>query len=158
MNKIKCIKTTIVSLLLLGSISGISAKVSDLARVSKDTYVTSEHGDNYFADTYYGTVSVKGKDRFFNGTYTAYPTFSRITYDVQGTTYQKQVNSTGKTDATVRTGKITVKDKWNIGSKTKVYGNIGAGFYSNAMPSRTKKSCILKHANLIKSHFFIKAF
>lgn len=136
MSKRKHTKIAIVSMLLFGSIISISAKVSEIARVSNDTYVISEHADNYLADKYYGTVSVKGKDRFYNGTYTAYPTFSRITYDVQGTIYQKQVNSNSKTDATVRKGEITVQDKWNIGSKTKVYGNIGNGFVSNAQPTR----------------------
>lgn len=134
MNKRKGSIIAFVSMFFLGSILCISAKVSELARVGQNTFVTSDHADNFLADTYYGFVSVKGTEWFYNGSYTAYPSFSRITYDVQGTKYQKQVNSTGKTDSTVRTGNITVKDKWNFGSKTKVYANIGAGFASNAMP------------------------
>ena len=39
------------------------AKVTTLWRVTSTTYVTSEHADDYLADTYYGTASVRGADR-----------------------------------------------------------------------------------------------
>lgn len=109
----------------------VSASVSTLFRLTEDTYATSEHADDFFADEYIGRVSVRGKDRFYTGLYTAYPTYSKVTYDVQGDISSKQVDSTGKNDDKVRTGSITVKDKWNLGSKTKVYGNYGSGYFSD---------------------------
>lgn len=125
---------TFVLVLIFASILTVSAETLVLARVGDETYVKSEHADDFFADTYDGTVSVKGTDWFYNGSYTAYPTYSKITYDVQGTKYVKQVNSTGKTDSNTKTGTITVKDKWNFGPKTQMYGDIGQGFASNTSP------------------------
>ena len=91
------------------------------------TYATSTHGDNYSADTYYGFVSVRGADRLVVGTSACYPTYSEVTYNVQGTIYQRRVYSQGKNDQVVRTDSITVKDLWNTDSKTQVYGGYGYG-------------------------------
>lgn len=134
MNKKQVLKAVVVSTFLIGATNTVSAKVSTLFKLTSNTYATSEHGDSYFADTYYGKVSVRGADRFYTGSYTAYPTYSQITYDVQGDKTVKKVSSKSKSDTTARKGSVTVKDKWNIGSKTKVYGKYGSGFVSNDAP------------------------
>lgn len=125
----------------------VFAKTTTLFKLTANTYATSYHGDNFFDDTYVGKVSVRGLDRFYTGSggYIAYPTYSRVTYDVQGNISQKQVNPNGKTDSNIRTASITVKDKWNIGSKTKVYGKYGEGWVSNGQPSRKAIQNNMKH-------------
>lgn len=61
-----------------------------------------------------------------------YPTWCRITYDVQGEISSKQVDSYGKDNQSTYKSSITVQDPWNIGSKTKVFGNYGTGYVNNA--------------------------
>lgn len=116
---------------------GVSyAKVTTLWRATSTTYVTSEHGDDYFADTYYGTASVRGADRVKINHMVYYYEWTRIVYDVQGDIYSTTAHSYGKdnTNQVIRT--ITVKDKWNFGPKTRVYAEaskkpIGSYFNSN---------------------------
>lgn len=103
----------------------IKAKTTTLVYLTPNTYVTSTHPDNYSADKYTGYLSIRGADRFVYGNIVAYPTWVRITYNVQGKITTKQVNSSGPYDATVRTGSVVVNDYWNIGPKTQVYGNFG---------------------------------
>ena len=50
-------------MLALVMVIGVYARVDTLFWHSDGTYVTSEHGDHYLADTYYGEVSVRGTDR-----------------------------------------------------------------------------------------------
>ena len=123
---------SLISLMLMLSLTiTLFAKTSYLVKISNKTYVSSYHPDDFFADQYYGTVSVLGTDRFYEARHLSYPTYTKITYDVQGKITSCEVKSTGKNDTKVRTDKITVKDKWNLGSKTKVYGNYGYRFASN---------------------------
>ncbi|MFQ9510027.1 MAG: hypothetical protein ACLRZ7_03695 [Lachnospiraceae bacterium] len=127
-------KLMVVSVLTLSMAEVVSAKVTDLARWTSSTYVTSEHDDFYFADTYIGTVSVKGTDRHYNGRYTEYPASSRITYNVQGDITRGEIFSEGSGDSLVRKKTITVRDKWNFGPVTTVVGSIGGQFFSNVGP------------------------
>mgnify|MGYP003518062085 CR=1 FL=1 len=137
MGKISKIRVVLLSFILICMYAVPSmALTSYLVNLTGNTYVKSYHADNYFADTYTGTVSVRGADRFYDprSLTTCWPGWTRITYDVQGNISQKQINSTGSSDKTTRTATITVEDKWNIGPKTNVYGNYGANFFSNDAP------------------------
>lgn len=80
--------------------------------------MTSEHGDNYFADTYYGTASVRGADRVKINHMIYYYNWTRIVYNVQGDIYSTTAPSYGKDNPNQVIRTITVKDKWNFGSKT----------------------------------------
>lgn len=120
-----------VTTLCMGGIA--SAKVTVLDWWSSNTYVTSEHGDSYWADTYTGTVSIKGTDRKYNGSRYLYPVFSRITYNVQGDITKKQVNSRGGDDNVRKIATVIVKDKWNFGAKTKALANISGAIYNGSV-------------------------
>lgn len=115
--------------------SGTAAATVYVYQLTQYTYATSTHPDNYTADSYTGLVSVRGADRLIVGNKVCYPTYSQITYNVQGTPYQKTVYSQGKSDYQVRTATIVVKDYWNIGPKTQVYGGYGYGETGEAVSS-----------------------
>lgn len=106
----------------------ISAGYTYLISKTANTYARSYHDDNYFADKYLGEVSIRGADRFYEGNNICYPTFTRLTYDVQGKPSVVSVNSNGMNDTAVRQNSITVYDEWNLGPKTQVYGNYGYGY------------------------------
>lgn len=105
---------------------------------SSKTYVSSYHPDNYFADTYVGTVSICGTDRKSNGGGWLYPHESKVTYDVQGDVRTCSVYSNSDTDNTTRTNSITVKDEWDAGPKTQVYGKI-VGWESDFGPYKVER-------------------
>ncbi|MDD2213645.1 MAG: hypothetical protein PHR21_03780 [Oscillospiraceae bacterium] len=115
-----------IALILSFSISGyIFAETITLDSWSNNTYVQSYHSDNYFADTYTGTVSVRGADRKLDGSSYVYPAESRITYDVQGDRTVATISPSSDIDTNTKSKSIEVKDKWNLSSdKTQVYGYI----------------------------------
>ncbi len=102
------------------------AKVTTLWRISDETYITSEHGDEWWADTYYGVVSVRGTDRFWQDGKNRYVVWARLTYDVQGKKSSITAYSKGKNNPEIVVKKITVKDKWNFGTKTKAMYSVRA--------------------------------
>ncbi|MCI6610489.1 MAG: hypothetical protein MSH08_07040 [Ezakiella sp.] len=118
----KVFSLTIAFLLMASELA--FARVTTLWRATDTTYVISEHGDNYFADTYYGTCSVRGADRGINedDRVVWYPWVS-ITYDVQGEIYKKTAWAGSKYNTRQVIERITVHDKWNNGPKTRVYYN-----------------------------------
>lgn len=99
------------------------ASTTTIFQISSYTYATSTHGDEETADTYYGTVSIRGADRVVIGNDVCYPVRSNLYYNVQGRLYEVHVSSQGKNDKVQRTNSITVKDLWNLGPKTTVWGN-----------------------------------
>ncbi len=105
----------------------VYAKTTMLAKWTSDTYVKSYHPDGFFADKYYGTVSVRGTDRksFYNKPF--YPRYSLIKYNVQGEIFKEIVYSENSTDNVLRVRKIVVKDQWDFGPVTTVRGEIGKG-------------------------------
>lgn len=122
-----------LSIMLICSFS-MAAMASNIWRLSSKTYVENYH-EGGLSDTYVGTVSVYGADWIDIGGKFGYPTYSRITYNVQGDVSSKQVNSTGPDDGKQRVSKITVKDKWNFGAKTTCNYSFGkAGRNTNIQP------------------------
>lgn len=119
----------ILSGLLACLITPVTSKAAEtyLVDISGSTYVKSNHADNYTADIYYGEVSVRGADRFTIGKEICYPKWTRITYDVQGKITTLQTDSSGMNDSVTRKKNVTVRDDWNNGPKTQVYGNYGYG-------------------------------
>lgn len=119
-------------------VATVNASVTTLFKFSSGTFVTSEHADNYFADTYIGTAAVRGTDKIYNGSYHPpgiyYFTWTRVTYNVQGDFSSTTAYSSGPTDNVSRKSQITVKDKWNFGSKTEVYWNRGLKYLSGEAP------------------------
>lgn len=123
------LKKLMVSGLLAAVMTPVTAHAAktNLVYVSANTYVTSDHADDYFADIYYGEVSVRGADRFTVGKEICYPKWTRITYNVQGKVTTLQTDSNGMNDTVTRKKNVTVRDEWNNGLKTQVYGNYGYG-------------------------------
>lgn len=119
-------KIFLVSLLIsfISLVAPIKALYEILWQGAPNCYIATEHGDGFFADTYYGTVSVRGADRGVNadGRVVWYK-WTQITYDVQGEIYRKRAESHHKDNTYTVVKKITVKDKWNIGPKTRVFWN-----------------------------------
>lgn len=124
---------TVMLFVLIVVINVSFAEVITLWSISDDTYVTSEHGDEYFADTYYGEVSIRGADRYIDEDdgKTRYVKWVKIIYNVQGDIYTKTVYSFGKHDQKTRKAYITVKDKWNFGPKTIVGYDFASGVAYN---------------------------
>ena len=111
-------KRNVVGLaVMLGCMSLMTVLASNTWSLSSRTYVKNYH-EGGLSDTYVGTVSVYGADWIDIGGRFGYPIYSRITYNVQGDVSSRQVNSTGSDDIKQRVSSITVKDKWNFGSKT----------------------------------------
>lgn len=135
---------TVMSVFTINTVS--FAGFQYLWKVSDATYVSTYHPDNYFADTYDGTASVRGTDRGYSRKGNkGYYKWTRITYDVQGTKSSVTAYSGGKNNSSVVVKKITVKDKWNFGPKTKAYYNyyleeIGYNPGPKPIPSRVKKN------------------
>lgn len=80
------------------SMSSVSfAKFQYLWKGGSGTWVSTEHGDSYWADTYYGEASIKGTDRGYSnrGELICY-TWTKITYDVQGDLSYKIAYSPGQ--------------------------------------------------------------
>lgn len=90
---------------------------------TENKLISSEHAGG-LSDTYYGKVSIYGKDRKQVGIVWKYPHCCRITYDVQGEITTARIFSNGEKDGVVRTKEVTVKDKWNFGSKTTAQGYV----------------------------------
>lgn len=99
------------------------AKTTILDSISDKTFISSEHSGGLSA-TYHGKVSIYGKDRKQVGIVWKYPHCCRITYDVQGDITTESILSKGEKDGVVRTKEVTVKDKWNFGSKTTAKGYV----------------------------------
>ncbi len=125
MKKTRKILLTALSALAILSLGThyLQAKTTWIHKLSSYTYVKSYHPDNFFADTYTGTLSIKGSERYGDRR-SEYPYSARITYDVQGSITRGFLYSEGERDTKVRTKVVTVKDKWNLGPKTKVFGEI----------------------------------
>ena len=117
MNKIFKVMTIACAISVL-STSVSYAKVTRLWTGSDASYVESEHGDSFWADTYYGTVSVRGSDRVINKGRYCYFSEVRLTYNVQGKISSVSVRPISKNSNKQVVKHITVKDKWNTGPKT----------------------------------------
>lgn len=110
--------------LMLFSVTA-SAGTVDLWRHSASTFVSSYHGDDFWADTYVGTASVKGADRIRGGDGIYGFSWTEFTYDVQGDITNGRAYSWGINDTTPRSVSKEVPDKWNDGTKTRVYYDYG---------------------------------
>lgn len=95
-----------------------------LMQYTPNTYVNNIH-EGFWSDTYQGVTAIKGSDWISSGGFFKYPTFSRITYNVQGSITVGEIKSQGPNDAVARKKTTTVKDKWNDGPKTTAKWNIG---------------------------------
>lgn len=123
-------------LLLLLIKSNVSfAGFEYLWKFSDGTYVSTEHG-GFFADTYYGTASVRGTDRTYNSQYgnRAYFLWTKITYDVQGDITSTTAYSGGPNNSSDVVKKITAKDKWNDEKKTIAYYDYDTKDLSQSKP------------------------
>lgn len=130
MRLIKIQKVIFLNIIFLWTLS-TSASTSMLFYHSEHTYVSSYHPDNYFADEYVGTASVRGTDRVVRNQETYGFAWTRITYDVQGEVSSKTAISGSNTDNVTRKVTLTVYDKWNFGTKTKAYYSVGYRWYSS---------------------------
>ena len=126
----KLYKIVVTSVLLATFTLNVSAAM--LKQYTSTTYVENTHPNIW---EYVGNVSVKGADWIrIDANNWAYPSFSRITYQVPNflggtlsgyTNHSQTVYSTGKNDGTQRKASITVKDSLNpINGKTKALWNI----------------------------------
>lgn len=120
-------KLLLALMLTLSLTTTAYAAVTTLWSASSTTYVKSEHGDSYFSDTYNGTASVRGKDRGSKDGRSIYYKWTKITYDVQGSLSAATATSGGKNDSKQIIRKVTAKDKWNTGPKTKALYNYAYG-------------------------------
>lgn len=117
------------------------AAVQTLWRATNTTYVTSEHGDGYFAYKYYGTASVRGADRVIMGGRNRYFKWTRITYDVQGKRSSATASSGTKDNTKQIINHVWAKDLWNDGPKTRAYYNYDTGIVDGSSPGYpTKKA------------------
>lgn len=125
MNKFYKVLKNIFLILLISSfmIPSINASWTTLWQASSSTYVKSYHGDNYWADEYIGRVGVWGIDRNIISGVDHYYKSTQITYDVQGEISVLKVESLSSSDGIRRVKEFVVKDKWNFGTKTKVFYN-----------------------------------
>lgn len=121
-------KIFLVSLLIsfISLVAPIKALYKILWQGAPNCYVATEHGDGFFAKTYYGTVSVRGADRGVNADgRVVWYTWTQITYDVQGDIYRERAESHHKDNTYTVVKKITVEDKFNNGPKTRAFWNYG---------------------------------
>lgn len=81
------------------------------------TWAENQH-EGYFNDEYIGTVSVCGADTVYQQNVAMYPSYTRLTYNVQGEETIIRVNSTGDTDTKQRIVTKKVNDEWNMGAET----------------------------------------
>lgn len=146
----KFLKFCLLTLMITLSMSSVSfAGFQYLWWVSSGTYVSTYHADNYWADTYYGTASVRGTDRTYDYKkgYKSYYVWTKITYDVQGDIYYAKAYSRGKKDSVARVDKVTAYDKWNDGEKTRALYNYQTAFVDTKpgpIPSKKAKSNLNK--------------
>ncbi|MCI6272525.1 MAG: hypothetical protein MR601_06210 [Erysipelotrichaceae bacterium] len=94
-------------------IINVFAKVS-MWKFTSNTWARSEHGDEPWADKYYGTVSINGNEPFWSEGKRKFATMIKLTYDVQGTitvleAYADGINTVVKD--------VVVEDKWNFSNK-----------------------------------------
>lgn len=146
-------------ILIFGGVS--YAKVTTLWRVTSTTYVTSEHADDYLADTYYGTASVRGADRVKKNNMIYYYNWTRIVYDVQGEIYSTTAPSYGKDHPNQVIRTITVKDKWNDGPKTIAYAEaskstLGSYFNSDGVSRMLNESESIDFVELLDGQTVIE--
>lgn len=113
--KIKIVINSIMFVMLFSVVA--NAKTTTLFKHSDNTYVTSSHPDDYFADTYKGVASVIGTDRKSVGDKTYSFAWTEITYDVQGSIFSERAHSEGHYDKKTKTKTLNVKDKWNNGRR-----------------------------------------
>lgn len=96
----------------------------------------SYHLDDFFADTYTGTISVRGIDRKIRGASSCvYSKEAVIVYNVQGDVKRYVVSSDGDRDQQTHSRKVTVKDQWNFSPVTTFKGHITEGG-TNFCPAR----------------------
>lgn len=133
----------IIFVLSILTTSSIFAGTTYLWRHSADIYVSSYHPDSYFADTYTGVASVKGTDCTLNSdNRNAYFKWVKISYDVQGDIYQKTAFYQGKNSSKVVKVTLIVKDKWNLGPKTKAYYSYRLGLVDGNVGKKTDSTFI----------------
>lgn len=118
--------------MLITMIVPIDAAVTRLWTGTTNSWVSSEHGDNYFADKYIGRVSVRGSERFEGSKFIQW---TRVTYDVQGDLSSRTISSMNPSDSVTRQASIEVSDKWNLGAKTVVRYKYGACYVSVCSPN-----------------------
>lgn len=123
------------------------AAIQTLWRATSTTYVTTEHGDGYFADKYYGTASVRGADRVIIQGRNRYFIWTRITYDVQGDIYSVTAYSGSKNNTKQVVKHITVPDKWNLGKKTRAYYNYATGIVDGSTPGYPTNKSSIRYEN-----------
>lgn len=145
MNKKILFSVMIVMVFSILTTSSIFAGTTYLWKHSADTYVSSYHPDNYFADSYKGVASVKGTDRTLNSDgRNAYFKWVKISYDVQGEISERIAYSQGKNSSKVVKETITVKDKWNAGPKTRAYYSYGLGLVDGNVGKTINSTFIYK--------------
>ncbi len=107
-----------IALMVSMSITAFAA-VQVLWQPTRYTYVLNEHG-GFLSDTYRGTVSVRGADRWFNPYLgeLVYFEWVKLTYNVQGRESCVMVKSGNAFNKNQIVKTITVKDKWNNGPVT----------------------------------------
>lgn len=89
-----------------------------------NTFAQNEHEDGW-EDKYYALVSIQGiETKFINGIH-YYPTFSRLTYNVQGDETVVEITSEGPEDSEVRQKDDIIYDKWNYGEETTCFYRFG---------------------------------
>lgn len=72
----------------------VFAKTETLLYLTPNTYITNEHGDSYFSDTYTGFLSINGSEKI-DGTMNT-PYWVSITYNVQGDYTKRKLYAKGK--------------------------------------------------------------
>lgn len=140
----------ILATILLPTLS--YATVTTLWRATNTTYVSSEHGDEYFADTYYGVASVRGADRTVNyDNRNIWYKWTEIIYDVQGDRSSARAYAGNKYNTNQVVEKITVKDKWNNGPKTRALYD-----YSSSIADGNTPMYLISDENLIDNDYEIR--
>lgn len=123
------------------------AAVQTLWRATATTYVTSEHGDGYFAYKYYGTASVRGADRAIYRGRNCYFIWTRITYDVQGDISSATAKSRSKNNTKQVVEHVTAYDKLNNGKKTRALYNFSTGIVDGSTPGTPSKKANIRYEN-----------
>ena len=134
--KNKSLVRGIVFLLFVGllfPVSRVLAGSEYLVRYSSKTYVKNEH-DGGWSDTYYGHLGIKGAERY-GEMGEKYPSFSRITYVLNGENHRYYLYSKGETDTVARTKTVTFKDNWDFGPVTRAYGLVALSHAKSTLMS-----------------------
>lgn len=104
----------------------INAKYEILWQGAPNCFVATEHGDEWYADKYYGTASVRGADRGINEDgRVVWFLWTQISYNVQGDVTVARAEASNKYNEHTVVKKVTVDDKWNFGEESTVHWNYG---------------------------------